>query len=415
MPEPNIWHIQLNPDVSQGVDKVVEILKKTSLIGLNFPRGTATYSNFQNKMIIGDVVLVRDGHTPVALVEVKGPWEQTDRVNDDLDWFQMRRKIKVLEYAPPSRLKDKFPKVMGTLERLVGDTPSRKYVIDWYNSIRGENMNENIIELLKTNLQIILTGAPGTGKTYMARQMAAQLIGCKLEAVKEDAHYRFVQFHSSYDYGDFVEGLKPELVNGQVHLKPTNGSFKEFCLEAQKKPDETFVFVIDEINRADLSRVFGELFFAIESGYRGHPIDTQYTYMTGQKFSVPRNILIIGTMNDIDRSVESIDFALRRRFAWVEVAADGDLFDQIAKPSLGALSDEAKKRYLALNDAISSIQTLGDSYRIGPAYFRKLKDYGDKPFESLWKYHLLVLIREYIRGFPDANEIKDKLYAAYSA
>ncbi len=276
-------------------------------------------------------------------------------------------------------------------------------------------MHGNEIELLKSNLQLILTGAPGTGKTYKARQMAAQLIGCKLDAVDSNEHYRFVQFHSSYDYGDFVEGLKPVLVNGQVHLKPTDGSFKEFCLKARNKPDEVFVFVIDEINRADLSRVFGELFFAIESGYRGKLIDTQYAYMTGQKFAVPKNVLIIGTMNDIDRSVESIDFALRRRFAWVEVPADDKLFDQIAKPQLGALSDEAKKRYLALNEAIDRIPNLGNSYRIGPAYFLKLKGFSDKQFESLWEYHLRVLIREYIRGFPDATAIEKQLHDAYSA
>ena len=212
-----------------------------------------------------------------------------------------------------------------------------------------------------------------------------------------------------------MEGLKPVLEGKEVHLIPTDGSFKKFCLRAQKKPREPFVFVIDEINRADLSRVFGELFFAIESDYRGKDIETQYTYMTGRKFAVPKNVLIIGTMNDIDRSVESIDFALRRRFAWVAVPANGDLFDQIAKPKLGPLFDEAKKRYLALNEAIDHIPNLSESYRIGPAYFRKLNDYNDKPFESLWDYHLKVLIREYIRGFPDATSIVEQLHKAYNA
>lgn len=413
MPKPTLWHIQLNPGVSIGREKVMEILQKAGVIGFNLDPDDHQFRNFKHVMKIGDIVLVRDGVESIALVEVTGDFQNIKNPKEDLDWFNQRRKVKILDVAAPNRAR--FPKPKGTLERLVNDTKSRRYIEQWYNSIRGDHMHENEIELLKANLQIILTGAPGTGKTYKARQMAAQLVGCKMDDVDNNEHYRFVQFHSSYDYGDFVEGLKPELVNGQVHLKPTDGSFKEFCLKARNKPEETFVFVIDEINRADLSRVFGELFFAIEPDYRGKFIDTQYTYMTGQKFAVPKNVLIIGTMNDIDRSVESIDFALRRRFAWVEVPADEKLFDQIAKPTLGTLADEAKKRYLALNAAISSIHTLGDSYRIGPAYFRRLKDYGDKPFESLWKYHLLVLIREYIRGFPDANEIRDKLYAAYSA
>lgn len=418
MSKMTFWHIQMHPDdPSLKPEKISDILVKTSLIGLNFDKDTPVYNHFRNTMKPGDIVLVRQGHTPVALVEVTGEWQflPWSKCNEDLDWFRMRRKVRVLEYASPSRLNDKFPKVMGTLERLVGNTASRRYVESWYHSLKGDRMHENEIELLKANHQIILTGAPGTGKTYKARQMAAQLIGCKPEKVDDNSHYCFIQFHSSFDYGDFVEGLKPELVNGQVHLKPTDGSFKKFCMEAHNKPDETFVFVIDEINRADLSRVFGELFSVIESDYRGKPIDTQYTYMTGQKFAVPNNVLIIGTMNDIDRSVESIDFALRRRFAWVEVIADGDLFDQIAKSKLGPLFDEAKKRYLALNEAIDRIPDLGDSYRIGPAYFRKLTNYNDKPFVSLWEYHLRVLIREYIRGFPDATAIEKQLYAAYSA
>lgn len=413
MHSPTFWHIQLNPGESIGREKALEILEKCGVIGFYLDPNDHQYRNFMNVMQIGDVVLVRDGITPIALVEVIGDFQKTSKFNTDLDWFRQRRKIRILDIASPNR--PRFPKPQGTLERLVKDTASRRYVETWYNSLKGDRMHENEIELLKANHQIILTGAPGTGKTYKARQMAAQLIGCKPEKVDDNSHYCFIQFHSSFDYGDFVEGLKPELVNGQVHLKPTDGSFKKFCMEAHNKPDETFVFVIDEINRADLSRVFGELFSVIESDYRGKPIDTQYTYMTGQKFAVPNNVLIIGTMNDIDRSVESIDFALRRRFAWVEVIADGDLFDQIAKSKLGPLFDEAKKRYLALNEAIDRIPDLGDSYRIGPAYFRKLTNYNDKPFVSLWEYHLRVLIREYIRGFPDATAIEKQLYAAYSA
>ena len=412
MKTPTFWHIQLNPGESIGRIKAIEILEKAGVIGFFLEPYDRQYISFRDVMQIGDIVLVRDGIEPIALVEVTGEFQNVKVFNKDLDWFRQRRAIRILDIAKPSRTR--FPKAMGTLERLVGNTPSRKYVVDWYNSIQGEHMHENEIELLKANLQIILTGAPGTGKTYKARQMAAQLIGCKLDEVDNNEHYKFVQFHSSYDYGDFVEGLKPELVNGQVNLKQTDGVFKKFCLEAQNMPDETFIFVIDEINRADLSRVFGELFSVIESGYRGKYIDTQYTYMTGHKFAVPKNILIIGTMNDIDRSVESIDFALRRRFAWVEVPADGKLFDLIAKPGLEELAEEAKKRYLALNEAIDQIPNLGESYRIGPAYFRKLKDYKDKPFQTLWDYHLKVLIREYIRGFPDATSIENQLCAAYS-
>lgn len=412
MSETKFWHIQLNPDMSQGPNKVVEILEKTALIGLNFPKGTPNYHNFHDRMQIGDIVLVRDGHTPIALVQVTGKWERTENTNDDLDWFRMRRKVKVLDYATPDR--PKFPKPMGTLEPLIKDTASRRYVEGWYKTLQGDHMTENAIALLKANLQLILTGAPGTGKTHLAREVAANLIGCKYDALDKNPRFRFVQFHPSYDYSDFVEGLKPRIVNGQVNLELKDGIFKEFCKRAGQTPGTPFVFIIDEINRADLSRVFGELFYAIEQGYRGKTLSTQYSYITKEDFNVPENVFIVGTMNDIDRSVESIDFALRRRFAWLDIEATEELFNRIAN-NLGELQAQARTRYAKINAAIRDIPTLGKAYQIGPAYFRKLENYQNlsDPFGALWSNHLLVLIREYLRGLPDSADIENTLKAAY--
>lgn len=412
MPDPTFWHIQLNPDVSLGRKKVVEILEKTSLIGLNFEKGSSTYNNFKDRMQLGDIVLVRDGIQPIALVEVTGKWEQIINPDEDLDWFSQRRKIRVLEYAAQDR--PRFPKAMGTLERLVGNTDSRKYVEEWYKSLRGDHMTENAIALLKANLQLILTGAPGTGKTHLAREIAASIIGCKSDALEKSNRFKFVQFHPSFDYSDFVEGLKPRIVNGQVDLELKDGIFKEFCKRAGQALGTPFVFVIDEINRADLSRVFGELFYAIEQGYRGKPLSTQYSYITKSDFTVPENVFIIGTMNDIDRSVESIDFALRRRFAWLEIEATEELFNRISN-NLGEQQSQARARYAKINAAIRDIPTLGKAYQIGPAYFRKLENYRElsDPFEALWDNHLLVLIREYVRGLPDAADIENALKSAY--
>ena len=412
MPDPKFWHIQLNPDVSLGRKKVVEILEKTSLIGLNFEKGDSTYQNFKDRMQIGDIVLVRDGIQPIALVEVTGKWEQKNNPDEDLDWFSQRRKIRVLEFAAQDR--PRFPKAMGTLEPLVGNTSSRQYVEEWYKSLQGDHMIENATALLKANLQLILTGAPGTGKTHLAREVAAKFIGCKSDVLDKSHQFRFVQFHPSFDYSDFVEGLKPRIVNGQVDLELKDGIFKEFCLKAGQSPATQFVFIIDEINRADLSRVFGELFFAIEPGYRGKSLSTQYSYITKADFNVPKNVFIIGTMNDIDRSVESIDFALRRRFAWLEIEATDELFNRIVN-NLGAQHSQARTRYAKINNAIRDIPTLGKPYQIGPAYFRKLENYLDQPnpFEALWNNHLLVLIREYVRGFPDAADVENTLKSAY--
>ena len=167
---------------------------------------------------------------------------------------------------------DPFPQPRKTLERLVNDTSSRNwYVENKYKHCRGLAMLEEIKGLLKANRQIILTGAPGTGKTYLARELAADLLGCSAADLKDREAFSFVQFHPAYDYTDFVEGLKPVQTNGSIAFELRSGIFREFCgrakVEEEKK--QPFVFVIDEINRADLSRVFGELFYALEPDYRG--------------------------------------------------------------------------------------------------------------------------------------------------
>jgi 5-methylcytosine-specific restriction protein B len=270
--------------------------------------------------------------------------------------------------------------------------------------------------LLESNKNLILTGAPGTGKTYLARQMAKKLTQNKGENIG------FVQFHPSYDYTDFVEGLRPiKDSNGNIVFERKDGIFKEFCKKASEKADEKFVFIIDEINRGEISKIFGELFFSIDPGYRGEEgkIKTQYQNllentedMYKDGFFIPENVYIIGTMNDIDRSVESMDFAFRRRFAFQEITAE-DTMDSILY-KLGDDMNDAVNKMRAIN---STLDTLGlnSNYHIGAAYFKKVENSENKSnkWNDLWNLHLKGTLFEYFRGEPDADNKIEQLKDAY--
>ncbi|MDG0842012.1 DUF3578 domain-containing protein [Staphylococcus equorum] len=295
---------------------------------------------------------------------------------------------------------------------------------------------KEITDKLLNSKNIILRGAPGTGKSYLAKAIASKIIGTSNENLESSKQFEFVQFHPNYDYTDFVEGIRPVIShdgNMGFNLKP--GIFKTFCEKAisdqnngssaefeekyedyieyvNSENEKKFVFVIDEINRGEISKIFGELFFSIDPSYRGitGAVKTQYSNMEseGNKFYIPDNVYIIGTMNDIDRSVDTFDFAMRRRFRFIEIKANENIE---MLEVLGDKKEEAIVSMTNLNHAISQVDELDNNYHIGAAYFLKLKEIN---FEELWEDFLEPLLSDYIRGMFNEEEIMESFRVAYN-
>lgn len=356
--------------------------------------------------------------------------KSTGTKKDNKAFITLEKCKKIRETCKTQTIKELMEVLIETNQGTIGKTFQELKVYFEENKVEGKKVvnktNETIKGIIsdlidkKDTKQIILTGAPGTGKTYGVKQFLKE----KVSSGEGELPYELVQFHSSYDYADFVEGLRPvQLENTE---NPTfvrlDGNFKAFCRRVinENKPDQKYFFVIDEINRADLSRVFGELMLGLEEGYRGsqNPIKTQYhnlpTYQIEDGiakkidsnkdvfkdgFYIPENVYIIGTMNDIDRSVESFDFALRRRFLWVEICAN-DVMESAFKEM-----DEAEngprmriiKNVKVLNEVISNQSALGlsEAYQIGAAYFKHFD--GDN-LGDIWSTKVEPLLREYCRG-----------------
>ena len=246
-----------------------------------------------------------------------------------------------------------------------------------------------LVNVLRAKKNIILQGAPGVGKTFAAKRLAYSMMG-----VKDAERVMMVQFHQSYSYEDFIEGFRPN-AQGFVLEK---GAFYSFCKKAQDDSDNDYFFIIDEINRGNLSKIFGELFMLIENDKRG-PRNTLQLLYSHELFYVPSNVYLIGMMNTADRSLAMLDYALRRRFAFFELrpAFDTESFADYQDGLASEKFDRLVACVVKLNEAIASDESLGDGFCIGHSYFCRMSpdDVTDEKLSEIVGYELVPMLREY--------------------
>lgn len=267
---------------------------------------------------------------------------------------------------------------------------------DFLNEVyMDEDTYNTLTELLEAKYNVILQGAPGVGKTFAAKRLAYSIMG-----QKDTSRVAMVQFHQSYSYEDFIQGYRPSKDGFEL----VNGAFYKFCKEAEEDNERPYFFIIDEINRGNLSKILGELMMLIEKDKRGEKIKLLYS---NEWFTVPQNVRIIGMMNTADRSLALMDYALRRRFAFFDFApafASEGFKNYLAEkdsPKLGKLITAVE----SLNSTISADESLGDGFRIGHSYFCTDDEITDEWLKSVVEYEVIPLIKEY--WFDEPTKVRD--------
>lgn len=269
----------------------------------------------------------------------------------------------------------------------------------------GRAEYDTLVALVKKKKNVILQGAPGVGKTFAAKRLAYSIMG-----VKDPSRVMMVQFHQSYSYEDFVMGFRPTQEGG-FELK--RGAFYDFCKSAEVDSEDTpYFFIIDEINRGNLSKIFGELFMLIETDKRGIELKLLYA---DEKFSVPKNLYLIGMMNTADRSLAMMDYALRRRFAFFDMEP-GFHTEGFRKYQEGLQSDRFNRlidRVRTLNEDIADDPSLGEGFRIGHSYFCELKETSYQTLFGIVEFELAPLLKEY--WFDEPSRAEEWIKALRSA
>lgn len=267
---------------------------------------------------------------------------------------------------------------------------------DFLNEVyMDEDTYNTLTELLEAKYNVILQGAPGVGKTFAAKRLAYSIMG-----QKDTSRVAMVQFHQSYSYEDFIQGYRPSKDGFELE----NGTFYKFCKEAEEDNERHYFFIIDEINRGNLSKILGELMMLIEKDKRGEKIKLLYS---NEWFTVPQNVRIIGMMNTADRSLALMDYALRRRFAFFNFAPafSSDGFKNYLSEKNSTKLEKLISVVESLNNAISDDESLGEGFRIGHSYFCTDKEITDDLLKSIVEYEIIPLIKEY--WFDEPSKIRD--------
>lgn len=372
---------------------------------------------FANEMKIGDIVFVKKGmHQIIGRGVVMSDYEYDNTRDDEyknirqLDWTHngewphpgqavMKTLTDITSYTDyveklNSLFEDETEEDAEDVEKTYPPYTKEDFLSEVF---MPEEEYDKLSGILRIKKNIILQGAPGVGKTFVAKRIAFSMMG-----VKDVERVMMVQFHQSYSYEDFIMGFRPS-TDG---FKLKRGAFYNFCKKAEIDGDNDYFFIIDEINRGNLSKIFGELFMLIENDKRGVSLQLLYS---DEKFSVPKNIYIIGMMNTADRSLAMLDYALRRRFAFFEIKP-GFTTDGFREYRM-SLENEKFDKLIAcvesLNNVISNDESLGDGFCIGHSYFCNLlpDTINDQILSGIVEYELIPLLKEY--WFDEPTKVKD--------
>lgn len=411
----NYWWLNANPKIWSFSDIAVGETQAYTLYNENGNK-RRIFQNFLDAKV-GDVVIGYESNPVRQIVAIgrvsaeqdgeKLFFEKVETLSSPIDYAVLKEcpELENMEYFrnPQGSLfkltRSEYEFILDMIREenpIVTASSSDAYTKDdFLNEVyMTEERYETLVNVLRNKKNIILQGAPGVGKTFAARRLAWSMMG-----EKDDSRIEFVQFHQNYSYEDFMMGYKP--VEDGFELK--YGIFYRFCQKAANQPDKEFFFIIDEINRGNMSKIFGELLMLIEKDYRGTKMTLAYN---GLPFSVPKNLYIIGMMNTADRSLAMIDYALRRRFSFFEIEPgfDSQGFIRYQNGLNSETLDELISKVKELNRKIAADKSLGRGFCIGHSYFCGRDVCTDEWLHSVVDYDILPMLSEY--WFDDENEFQ---------